>query len=377
MTITFPALSQHLNSYRKLVDTTITSTILGYEKNLTITVPYEWQNNLNSTFPVIVLFDRQNSRSHNYIIEAVEYMTENYMIPSCIIVGLESTQKDRYIETQYQVSDSSGIASSNEQFLFEELLPLIESKYHGSRFRLFIGHSRFGYFTSSLFLNHTEELNAVISMDPFFFQDNVDLCDSAKNLNIPPLPGDRFWRYAIGEDYPESFDKMEEVTSKMNMTNIDIKGKRYPLAEHNSVPGLYINEGLYEVFEKWTEYQNAYMNDSLKDISKIETYLDSIEYFYGNPLKLSLGALNGKGWQFYNNKEYHLAIDAWRLLLKHYPNFPDAYYGILLAKKEIGMPLRQTLKSLRYILDFTQLYSEEEKRIFIEELEVELGKLME
>jgi enterochelin esterase-like enzyme len=155
---------QDYERYKKILDTTITSKHLGFDKNITITVPFEWQKDLNRDFPLIIIFDRQNQRSHNFILNTIDYLTSNEQMPSAIIISVESEQKYRYLETLHKASSEKGLAEENEKFLFDELIPLAEKQYNASPFRLFIGHSRYGYFTSSLLMSSINDLNGVISL---------------------------------------------------------------------------------------------------------------------------------------------------------------------------------------------------------------------
>ena len=100
-----------------------------------------------------------------------------------------------------------GFAKENEMFIFQELIPLAEQQFHASSFRLLIGHSRYGYFTSSLLFSRINELNSVISLSPFFTQNNVDLTDSVKTLDNLSFNSTKYYRFGIGNDYPDDFVK--------------------------------------------------------------------------------------------------------------------------------------------------------------------------
>lgn len=179
---------QNYESYKKLEDTTLTSKHLGFDKDITITVPVAWRKDLHREFPLIIVFDRQNQRSHNYILNTIDYLTSNGQMPSSIIISVESEQKYRYLETLHKATNEKGVAIENEIFLFEELIPLVENEYIASSFRLFIGHSRYGYFTSSLFFSRLNELNGVISISPFFTtQKKVNQTDSIGTLKKKDL----------------------------------------------------------------------------------------------------------------------------------------------------------------------------------------------
>lgn len=353
--------SQNYERYKKLADTTIISKYLGFDKSITITVPIEWQEDLDSDFPLIIVFDRQNQRSHNYILNTIDYLTSNEQIPSAIIISVGSEQK-RYVETWHNASSKKGLALENEKFIFDELIPLAEKKYKASSFRLFIGHSRYGYFTSSLFHSRINDLNAVVSLSPFYEQDNVDLTDSIAQLANQPLNSKKYYRFGIGNDYPDDFHKMDSTLKQLNNTNINSKGVLFKEAAHNVTPGLTISLALYEIFEDWSEIQSKYFSNEQLDLKIIKFLEEEIIANYGSRLKLGLGVLNGKGWFFYNKEKYEKAIEAWEILIKSYPNFSDAYLYIIDAQLKLNQDTSKATASFKSSLSTSKIYSEEQKQ---------------
>lgn len=107
-----------------------------------------------------------------------------------------------------------------------------------------------------------------------------------------------------------------------------------------------------------------------KDVKIIETLEKEITTHYGSPLEFSLGILNGKGWYFYNEKEYEKAIDAWKLMLKSYPNFSEEYLYILYAQIELKQDTSETIEKFHQSLDKkTEIYSETERDELIQEID--------
>ena len=160
--------SQKYESYKKLTDTTISSLNLGYNKNISVIVPKDWQQNLEKTYPLTIIFDRQNKRSNQFIINTIDYLTINDQMPASIIVSVDSEQMKRTKETLHRKTNPSGMAEENELFIFNELIPFIEKNYKASKFRVLIGHSRYGYLTTYLFEKRLNQLNGIISLSPFF-----------------------------------------------------------------------------------------------------------------------------------------------------------------------------------------------------------------
>jgi predicted alpha/beta superfamily hydrolase len=360
---------QHHESYKKLLDTTITSMHLGFDKNITVTVPFEWQKNTNHDFPLIIVFDRQNQRSHNFILNTIDYLTSNEQMPSSIIISVESEQKYRYLETLHKATSEKGLADENEKFIFDELIPLAEQQYNASTFRLFIGHSRYGYFTSSLLISRINELNGVIALSPFFTQTNVDLTDSIQTLENQVFNSNKYYRFGIGNDYPADFLKMDSVIKELNNSELNSKGFFFKEAVHNVTPGLTIGISLYEIFENWAKIQSKYISNDQKDLKIINALQEEIIENYGERIEISLGILNGKGWYFYNEKEYLKAIEAWRLLMKSYPNYSEGYLYIMDAQIQINLDISETIGEFNASLATSDIYSETEKNELIKEFE--------
>lgn len=359
---------QNYERYQKIVDTTLTSNHLGFDKNITITVPIEWQKDVDRDFPLIVVFDRQNERSHNYIINTIDYLTSNEQMPSSIIVSIESDQEHRYLETLHKASNDKGLALENEKFIFEELIPLVEKEYKASSFRLFIGHSRYGYFTTSLLFSRIDELNGVIALSPFFTQNNVDLMDSISDFKNQEFNSRKYYYFGIGNDYPSDFVNMDASIEGLNNNLFYSKGFLFEEADHNATPGLTIGVSLYEIFEDWSSIQTKYISNEQKELDILDSLEKEILSNYGSRLEFSLGVLNGKGWFFYNEGQFDKAIESWELLMKSYPNFSEGYLYMIDAQIQLASDVSPTVERFKASLAQTKFYSEKEKEDLLDEL---------
>lgn len=361
--------AQDYEHYRKLIDTTIHSACLGYEKKITVTVPYEWQAGSQNKFPLIIVFDQQNKRSHQYILQTIDYLTSNQQMPASIILSIESEQQYRYLETLHKASDSAGKAFENERFLFEELIPLAERSFNASSFRIFIGHSRYGYFTTSLLKSRINQLNAVISLSPFFTQKNVNLMDSLASLQRTEFTNTNYYRYAIGNDYPDDFYAMDSTLKTITIPTFNASGQLFIQADHNATPGLIIAPALYEIFEFWSERQANFLRDTTNSLNYSAQLEEEITAHYGTSFDFALGILNGKGWTFFNEGAFEHAINTWKLLLNNYPNFSEAYLYILEAEIALKDNHNLTIEAFHQSLKNSKLYSDAEKQELLIELE--------
>lgn len=362
--------SQKYEGYKKLTDTTIYSLNLRYNKNISIIVPKDWQYNIEKTYPLTIIFDRQNKRSNQYIINTIDYLTINDQMPASIIVSVDSEQIKRTKETLHKKTNAAGMADKNELFIFNELIPFIERNYKASKFRVLIGHSRYGYLTTYLFEKRLNQLNAVISLSPFFTtQKNMNLADSIVKVNSFNGKQTKYYRYGIGNDYPIEFEIMNQALKSIDNKFINTKGILLPEAYHNVTPGLIAPLAIYEVFEYWSKQLNLFFDISNKNINQLKIASKNIENHYGEKLRPSIGILNGKGWEFYNDKQYQKAITIWEILLTEYPNFSEGYLNIIWAKEELKLDTELTKERLIKNLNNSEFYTKSEKKKILKEIE--------
>lgn len=361
-------IGQEYNVYKPKIDTSFVSKYLAYEKKISITLPEDWQENSAKKYPLIIIFDSQNKRSYNQIINTIDYLTASDQMPLSIIIGIESDSDKRTNEAKSSFSDKNGKANLTENYLFNELIPFAESTLRANKFRVLIGHSWFGHFTTSMFSKNINKLNAVIALDPFYKQENVSLTDSIHKLNLQDFKYKKYYRYAIGKDYPQDLIQIKKVEEQNLNQKLDIKGQVYPLAFHNAVPGLGIGEALYDVFEYWSIQQLDFFKHTNKSVNIISKLEQNLFNHYGSNLNFSLGILNGKGWAFYDDEEYEKAIKTWEKLIEQYPHFSEAYLYIIDAQKLLKIDTSLTEKKFKDNLNQSNYYSQSEKEVLLTEL---------
>ena len=345
------------------------SSNLGYEKEISIVLPDDWQDNNDKTYPLIIIFDRQNQRSHNQIIHTIDYLTAAEQMPRSIIISIASDNFKRINEARSLQSSENGKAHHNEKFLFEEIIKLAESKFKANQFRILIGHSWYGHFTTSMFTKHLDDLTAVIALDPFYSTNNISLTDSLSALNDFDLDHTKYYRYSIGKDYPEDYTNIELIRSQNTNPNIDIKGTYFPKAFHNAVPGLGISEALYDVFEYWSVQQYTFFKPSNTSVDIFTELKENLSNHYGSNVEFSLGILNGIGWGFYNENDFQKAIVVWTELLEQYPSFSEAYLYIVDAQQQLKLDTSETISQFKESLKRSKYYSSEEKKELLLEVE--------
>jgi hypothetical protein len=359
------AFTQRYESYKKLKDTTFQSSSLGYEKDISIVVPKEWDPSLSKRFPVILIFNKENESINNYIINTIDYITTNSQMPSCIIISVASPFKYNYTETAYQVSTSSGKAKKNEAFIFDELLPFAAEKLKANSFRLLIGHSRYGFYTTSLFVNRIQDLNAVIAFCPSYKQEKINLADSSIHYKPKNDQAVKYYRAGVESDHIEDYEEFERQVDK---SYFNIKATEFKYVYPDVVPGLAIAPALYDIFNFWAEEQRKYDNRGKFNPAELAEINKNIELHYGEQMSLSIGVLNGKAWGFFTRGSYEDAIRAWELLLNEHPSFLDAFMGIISAQSEVRIDNKKRLSAFRKCVKEATYFTKKEKKELLREL---------
>jgi len=364
--------AQQYERYRTLIENDDWySKYLNTYRGITVTVPQEFEPSSQATYPLIIIFDRQNERSHGVIHRSIDYLTANEQMPASIIIGVGSTMEERYKETELRSSDPSGRGEENTLFITQELLPWARNQLKAGRHVTLIGHSRYGYFATYMFCKHPDLFSAVVALSPFFTAKNVNLADSMAELPAR-LPKDRttYYSYAIGNDFPEDYQLMDSTLNAMSESDRFItSGTLLKQADHNVVPGIAAVNALYGVWERWSEIQNAYMSDTTGSRAMLDSLSTEVKKHYGDEIAFSLGILNGKGWQYFNDARYEDAITAWENMVAAYPPFLEGHLYIAEAERRLGRYPEQRLKKFMGGIITSQYYTEDEKAELLRELQ--------
>ncbi len=255
-------------------------------------------------------------------------------MPEAIIIGLSTENNHKRLwETSLKASMNNANGESFIRFLYEELIPWAEVELNCGSNRIFIGHSRFGYFSSYLLTNKFTELTGVVSLSPFFKEPNVNVVDSLKSrLLTTPLNHTVYYRFITGDSITDTKDYslMKSFLSHAKpVKNFNWKGTAFYNAKHMAVPGLGVMPSLLEIFDFWSNEMTKVLQSEQRFTPDVyKSFTQKMKSHYGDGIGLGLAVLNGIGYKFYNNQKYDDARTAWQALLQEYPMFTDAYISI-------------------------------------------------
>jgi tetratricopeptide (TPR) repeat protein len=372
--------------YKSPADTTLTSKYLNEERGITVILPKNFCKTKASKYPLIIVFDRQNKRIFREIFESINYLVSFDEMPESIIIGVSTENNYKRVrETSFMASIDNAKGEKLISFLYKELIPWAETELNCSTNRIFIGHSRFGYFTSYLLANKLNDLTAVISCSPFFKEKNINVVDSLKSkLAAQKLEHTVYYRFITGDSLTDltDYSLMKSFLTKAKpVKNFNWRGLEFYDAKHMAVPGLAVMPSLLEVFDYWSDEMNKVLTESKTQFNKAEyeKFLEKMKVQYGDKIGLGLAVLNGIGFKYYNDKKYPEARQAWDIVLEEYPMFSDAYVNIAnsYAKEGNKQSAVEFYKKAKENLSLYSFYSNTEKQDKLKDIEEALKNMQE
>lgn len=259
------------------------SNILHESRKIYVQLPASYNPDSDQKYPVVFVLDGE------VLMDVVTTVYNYYyggFLPEMILIGIDNSENrtrdltTSNIETRHGMAftESHGEAENFTQFIAQELLPFVESKYLVTDHRTLIGHSYGGLFAINTLVHHTELFDNYLAIDPSLDWDDQKLLKEAK-ASIRP---DRFAEKALfltlsgqlhPRDYSITIDNVMQDSSEFTLfprsniefsqlgedhgaSALDLKWKFYPNDLHGTVPLPSILDGLIALFN-WFQMENT------------------------------------------------------------------------------------------------------------------------
>ena len=201
-----------------------------------------------------------------------DYDVATDAIPQSIVVGIY--HNNRNIETtpnfsKYQNGDETIYLEGSEKlknFLFEEVVPYMNTTYNTSGYNSIIGHSNTAHFVICLPFQKNNPFDGVISLSLSGESDNF------KKKIEPYLTANEKTNIFIGygtKDY--EFNEFAKYL-KSKVFNDHLKINEFN-ANHNEMPAMSLIQGIKFLFNEYRNIDDFYI-ESNKENFKIKEYLD-------------------------------------------------------------------------------------------------------
>lgn len=314
-----------------------------------------------SHLPVVFVLDAETQFLHT--VSTVDFLSSaplgNDIIPRSIVVGIPNTNRNRDLTPVKGIiaNDSSTLAITGGgkkflDFITDELIPFIDSRYSTSAHRTLIGHSLGGLMAFEALLQKREYFQNYISIDPALgFADGAYMREILDTLVQSELSAEHLF-LAVGLTKP-TFLKEEEVVrddsdfAKMisipnrnflqeidnNEWSLNISTQYYPQENHFSIPHKSTYDGLrklyhYYSFPEIMDYYHPKYKDRSDLIERIREHYQMITSKMGYEVLPMEGYLNSFAFGIAPSGREDLAIALFEYNIELHPDNPVLYNNL-------------------------------------------------
>jgi predicted alpha/beta superfamily hydrolase len=238
------------------------------EKVLKVFLPKNYNN--NNKYPVVYITDA-GTVNFEVAMSYIYQLMENNAIPKIILIGIE--QNNRSSELDIFWSENG---KKFKNYLFEEIIPYINSNYSTSNFNTIIGHSDGAEYNHLLMLEKNNPFRGFINISTNLNNDvSNEIEEFFKKIN------NKIFYYFISNGKYDSEDrilagnKIDSLYKVNRNDNIKFLKKDYRADHQNLVPNSML-DGISFIFQ---DYRNLDKYSSFKDYSK--NYQSKINQLYG------------------------------------------------------------------------------------------------
>jgi predicted alpha/beta superfamily hydrolase len=248
-----------------------------------------------TAYPVLYVLDGEAQM--NLAAGQVQYLSESYkIIPNIIVVGIDNTDRMRDLTPSHtDVGPDGNIDTSARspfrntgggekflQFIRQELVPFIDSRYKTAAFKILSGHSLGALMAVYCLMNHPDYFNAYIAISPSFQWDDNALLKQVSRTSFDKEKNRILFFSDANED--AAFHQNQLVfDSLLHQKKATFKYKRmfYPEETHISEPVKAFYDGIRFVYPDWHLPYNSSAFKKTMNSSVIKEHYAQISKAYG------------------------------------------------------------------------------------------------
>jgi predicted alpha/beta superfamily hydrolase len=331
------------------------SEVLDESRDLWIHLPNGGDLLEGHEYPVVYLLD---GGVHLGGLAMIQEYYNFFRLPEMIVVAISNrTNRTRDLTTsevdsrQGNMVAESGGAERFTQFISDELIPYVESKYPVSSYRTLIGHSYAGLFTINTLIHHKELFKNYIAIDPSLSWDDQRFLDEATEaLETDSFSGKGLYVSMANEllrftDTMTIDDVMHDTTEfslsvrsilefvhtaeAKKSNGLQFAWDYYDKDLHGSVPLISMRDGLVFLFDWWELKTPSRYNDPATSVEEITDLINErtrvLTENIGQPMAMEEELMTMLGFMAMQMDQPVKAKTVFDLVLKYYPNSAAAH----------------------------------------------------
>jgi predicted alpha/beta superfamily hydrolase len=311
----------------------IWSEVLRESRPLQIHVPRAHEER-HAACPVIYVLDGAGNFAHT--VAAAQFLAEAGRIPDSIVVAIPNVDRARDLTPNLPgCGDDCGRGDRFLEFLTEELIPWVESRYRTAPFRILTGHSRGGLYAFHTLLTQPDAFNAYVAMSPALWW-NREAALSGAEGKLRALPPRRFLYVTDGDesaDLTSAVAKAVTLLQRAAPRNLSWHYAHLANEEHMTTRHRSIYDGLEHIFSGMQVPAEVIR---ARGMAGIEAHYATLEARYGFPIPLPMGMVEWCGYYLLQQEKAPMAVDVFKRSTELFPTEGRAHYGLASALSAAG-----------------------------------------
>jgi len=342
----FSHAQSHFSTAKPIVkEYTISSSVLGEERKITIYKPPVIPEYANAVSPVIYTLDGEYHA--DFIVTLINYVSERVVtMPPITVVGIENiprgrTGRDRdmtpLIAKDSTTYKTSGGAEKFLQFIREEVFPMVEKDYKKKPYRVLVGASLAGWLTMHCFLQHPQMFNAYLASSPAMQMDNSAYMKVAEEKIKNATERNNRLFFNVGYEnapYLQNAKRIDSLLKSKKLKGLSFQFQYYPNETHATVHMKSFYDGLHYILQMDPPGAGLKLSDITWSL--FENHYKNVSEIFGYSMEPEENLINDYGYQFLlNEKNVDKALEFFKKNVENYPqsaNVYDSYAEALLLK---------------------------------------------
>ena len=235
---------------------TLHSTKLNENRGIYVSLPDGYENG-KGRFPVLVLLDADDQPQFRLAVANVGFLASRGAIPPTIVVGIPNGRDRTHDLTPAATGSASknfpsaGGATAFADFIVDEVMPFVRSKYRASSATVLAGHSFGGLLALEVATRRPGAFTGVIAMSPSLWWNDSSLVATYYDALAKSSKPERVFVTSGGleGDIDRPTTRLALRLDSLKSTAIAFGHQRYPNDTHGLTPAPSLADGLRFVYE--------------------------------------------------------------------------------------------------------------------------------
>lgn len=262
-------------------------------------------------------------------------------MPGIIIVALPAGDFRQQDYTPNELpqhsNDQLGQADRFVKFLTRELMPYIEQNYRTAPFRILSGHSRNDLFALNHMIDRAPIFQAYLSFSPALWPKDFAVIDKVgKRLQQHTLKNVFLYANVGGREAAKMIKSLNGLRSQL--TKFAPEGLRWSIEiatdeSHGTTPIVGHLLGLRKLFVEW---DRPWKQTSSCGFAAIKPEYELLSEQFGYRVVPQERSLDEVGYDYLDEGDTKMALEAFKLNVEYYPNSANVYEGLAEAQEADG-----------------------------------------